>query len=418
MNPKIKVNIGKGRPPVELQQCVDTDLKTESKTVTGAINELFETKDGSGDGEVGVGKVTDGNGEMFNDYENNKSLTEYSHAEGTKTIAGKMAHLIMSIPSTTQFELESVEGLAVGYVVSYAIPDKGNINAWAEKQDMGTITAIEGNIITLNTEITLLTNAHILEEYAGKPVREQRTIRRLWVNEHPEVGSYMLSMRAHAEGREARAIGDSSHAEGKGTRSIGAYSHSEGSSSKAFSESGHAEGRSTVVKSEASGGHAEGAYTEASAYASHAEGDNTKAIGHASHSEGHGTSSIGDYSHAEGANSIAEGNYSHAGGHVSKSLGVCSFAHGNGAIATGDGSIALGYYPEKDENGELLLNIGNGRADYDRSSALKLDFDGNLTLKGSITANNIYTKEQSDSTFATKDYIESYVNEAILGGAW
>lgn len=51
MNPKIKVNIGRGRPPVEIQQLIDTDLKTESKTIVGAINELLETK-GSDDPSV------------------------------------------------------------------------------------------------------------------------------------------------------------------------------------------------------------------------------------------------------------------------------------------------------------------------------------------------------------------------------
>ena len=280
-------------------------------------NENKRIKIGSSAETVGKTNETIKTAEIFNDYENNNAFTEHSHAEGTKTIAGKMAHLIMSLPSSNQIELESVEGLKVGYVISYAVPDKGNINSWAEKQDMGKITAINGNIITLDTEITLLTNDHILEEYGGEPVRDKRINRRLWVNDHPEVGMYSLSRRTHAEGRETKALGDASHSEGRGTKAIGPYSHSEGGSSKAFSESGHAEGRVTVVKPDASGGHAEGAYTEAHAYASHAEGDNTKSIGHASHAEGHGTSSIGHYSHAEGANSIAEGNYSHVGGRVS-----------------------------------------------------------------------------------------------------
>ena len=45
MIPKIKVNVGRGRDPVELQQTTDTDLLTRNKTVVGAINELYyETK--------------------------------------------------------------------------------------------------------------------------------------------------------------------------------------------------------------------------------------------------------------------------------------------------------------------------------------------------------------------------------------
>ena len=40
MYPKIKINVGKGYDPVEMQQYTDTDLETENKTVVGAINEL------------------------------------------------------------------------------------------------------------------------------------------------------------------------------------------------------------------------------------------------------------------------------------------------------------------------------------------------------------------------------------------
>lgn len=42
MIPKIKVNVGKGYDPVELQQVIDTDLQTRNKTVVGAINELLD----------------------------------------------------------------------------------------------------------------------------------------------------------------------------------------------------------------------------------------------------------------------------------------------------------------------------------------------------------------------------------------
>ena len=60
MNPKIKVNIGRGLPPVEVQQVIDTDLDTSSKSVVGAINELKEAiealdvSSGSAEAEVSV----------------------------------------------------------------------------------------------------------------------------------------------------------------------------------------------------------------------------------------------------------------------------------------------------------------------------------------------------------------------------
>lgn len=536
----------------------------------------------------GVGQRAPQNGEVFNDYENNLALTEHSHAEGTGTVAGKMAHLIMSIPSSNQFELESVDGLEVGYTVSYSVPFNGNITAWAEWQDMGIITAINGNIITLDTDITGITNDHIQDEYNGTPVREQRIIRRLWVNDHPEVGLYGLSRRTHAEGRQAQALGDASHAEGKSTKAIGAYSHAEGSGNKVYSNGGHAEGRGTVVEKDAEGGHSEGEYTKVVGYGGHAEGGHTEATGHfshaegsttiasnsaahaegykatasgeyshaegleteaigqsshaegsnsnatniathaegynttasglyahaegdgtvasnssthaegisttasgnaahteglntsaieeASHAEGSGTEAGGRASHAEGSTTIAsntaahaegydttasgvyahaegysssatkdgahsegrqttasgayshaegyrgtasgtashveggfttaQGDYSHAGGHNSRAFGVSSFAHGKGAFAYADYSIALGTMPEYDGAKKLLLNIGNGNqgesgTEDNRSSALKLDFDGNLTIQGGITANNIYNKTEIDSKLSS-----------------
>lgn len=49
MIPKIKVNVGRGHEPVELQQVIDTDLRTRNKTVVGAINELLYTMEEGGE---------------------------------------------------------------------------------------------------------------------------------------------------------------------------------------------------------------------------------------------------------------------------------------------------------------------------------------------------------------------------------
>lgn len=48
MNPKIKVDIGRERPPVEIQQVIDDELQTASKTIVGAINELNARQYASG----------------------------------------------------------------------------------------------------------------------------------------------------------------------------------------------------------------------------------------------------------------------------------------------------------------------------------------------------------------------------------
>ena len=46
MFPKIKVDPGRRKPPIELQKAYDTDLQTNSKTVIDAINEINEKVNG------------------------------------------------------------------------------------------------------------------------------------------------------------------------------------------------------------------------------------------------------------------------------------------------------------------------------------------------------------------------------------
>ena len=64
-------------------------LTTTAKTLTGAINEIASKA-------TGVGKIdatSDGTGEIFNDYTNNKATGDFAHAEGQSTIAsGRDSH--------------------------------------------------------------------------------------------------------------------------------------------------------------------------------------------------------------------------------------------------------------------------------------------------------------------------------------
>ena len=245
-------------------------------------------------------------------------------------------------------------------------------------------------------------------------------------------GSVASGQSSHAEGEGTAASGLDSHAEGKTTQSIGKYSHSEGEGTVAQGDWSHAEGRNTQangVDSHAEGtstqanganAHAEGGATKAIGDNSHAEGNSTQATGSASHAEGTGTKATareahaegvyseatGNFSHAEGERTYAQGARSHSGGILSKAVGENSFAHGYKAYAHAANSVALGILSEADYSGQLLLNVGNGKVENGtdhRSSALKLDFDGNLTIQGGITANNIYTKAEIEKTYATKE---------------
>ena len=59
MYPKIKIKVGRGYDPVELQKHTDTDLTTEAKTVVGAINELHKSVDNGTGGTGGTSKTID-----------------------------------------------------------------------------------------------------------------------------------------------------------------------------------------------------------------------------------------------------------------------------------------------------------------------------------------------------------------------
>lgn len=69
------------------QDATDDNLDTTDKTIVGAINEILPKA-------TGVGKIdpnSDGTGEVFNDYTNNKASGRYAHAEGWSTTASGIA---------------------------------------------------------------------------------------------------------------------------------------------------------------------------------------------------------------------------------------------------------------------------------------------------------------------------------------
>lgn len=169
--------------------------------------------------------VSNGKGEVFNDYVNNKATENYSHAEGNVTKAnGYSSHA-----EGTRCVATGAESHAEGYNCQA----KG-LHSHAE----GSSTISEGQ-------------------------------------------------DSHAEGNITQANGDRSHAEGSSTIASGNNSHSEGYKTTANGQNSHVEGYTTVADGDAS--HAEGDETHASGKWSHAEGYMSLAEGIASHAEGQGT---------------------------------------------------------------------------------------------------------------------------------
>ena len=168
------------------------------------------------------GNFAEVNGEIFNDYINNRASGMYSHAEGFGTTASNTA--------------SHAEGRGTGALAVYSHAEGYNTTA------SNSYSHAEG----YSTEAS---------------------------------GS-----RSHAEGYNTTASGNSSHAEGYSTTASSSYSHAEGRGTTASGIRSHAEGSNTTASNYAA--HAEGDSTEASGDSSHAEGYETEALGDYQHVQG------------------------------------------------------------------------------------------------------------------------------------
>lgn len=156
---------------------------------------------------IGVSK---GNGEVFNDYDNNTAVGVNSHAEGAQTKAvGNNSH--------AEGQLTNASG----------------VNSHAEGQE--------------TESVGVNSHAEGFQTHANKD------------NSHAE-GRITVAdgVASHAEGNETQASGDYSHAEGTGTRASYINAHAEGQETMAGAANAHAEGQGTVTAEV--GGHVAGTY--------------------------------------------------------------------------------------------------------------------------------------------------------------
>jgi hypothetical protein len=241
---------------------------------------------------IGVSK---GNGEVFNDYTNNKADGDNSHAEGIKTkSSGNYSH-------------------TEGYTT----------------QAKGVASHAEGQHTTASG-----------------------------IGAHAEgADTQALGDCSHAEGQLTNATASNSHAEGNSTVASGVNSHTEGYNTKANKNNSHAEGRITVANGDAS--HAEGDETQAAGKWSHAEGYMSLAEGIASHAEGQYTTASGDYSHAEGTSTRALYINAHAEGQDTTAGAANAHAEGQGTVTSEVGGHVAGKYNAVVANGLFNFGIGS-----------------------------------------------------------
>lgn len=294
---------------------------------------------------IGVSK---GNGEVFNDYTNNKADGDNSHAEGIKTkSSGNYSH---TEGDTTQ--AKGVASHAEGrHTTAYGI---GAHAECADTQALGDCSHAEGQLTNAtasnshaegNSTVASGVNSHT-EGYNTKATKsnshaEGNSTESNGISSHTE-GTNTLAEgdNSHAEGNGGTATGTNSHVEGLETNTEGANSHAEGHQSGAFGDNSHAEGLLTNARGAQS--HAEGHETEAVGINSHTEGFQTHANKNNSHAEGRITVADGEASHAEGDETQAAGKWSHAEGYMSLAEGIASHAEGQYTTASGDYSHAEG----------------------------------------------------------------------------
>lgn len=233
-------------------------------------------------------------------------------------------------------------------------------------------------------------------------------------------GTYARGVTSHAEGNGTQAYGTAAHAEGIGNEARGDGSHVEGSSTLAYGKGSHAEGisttagLSTAALTDNVGSHAEGNGSKATGIYSHAEGDTTTASGRSSHAEGSGTTASGQDSHAEGGNTTASGVEAHSEGKQTQAKGNGSHAEGSGTIASGYYQHVQGKYNIEDTQDKYAHIVGGGENVDTRKNIHTIDWDGNATFSGKVTAG---ANPTNDMDLATKKYVDEVAASSSSGGS-
>lgn len=353
---------------------------------------------------------------------NTLALGDNSHAEGGYTIAsGARAHSEGSNTTASGDRSHAEGGAYTSAEAKYSHAENCNTHAYGWASHTEGSETVTGDKTKIGAETS----------QAGRAAHAEGS------------GTTALGNASHAEGIETTAQGDYSHAEGQSSIASGNISHAEGANTVASGPESHAEGNGTQAtnyrdhaegtQTLASGGasHAEGFNTKATAKYAHAEGNTTEASGQDSHAEGGSTKATAEHSHAEGWNTTASYSKAHAEGFDTKASGEASHAEGKGAeasapnahaegdstIAKNDGAHTEGLRTVSNDNYQHVAGkynkqstgarvTGGGSNDQYRRNIEVLDWDGNLTLAGSLITDHIKLTTDPGTVGLSGDYIQ------------
>lgn len=376
-------------------------------------NAFVVNADGSISGEAEkflAGKKTEDGGEIFNDYENNKALSNYSSVSGSGNAAGGKGFNILDLTEageengvmTYALLISDFSNIESGDIFSlYSSKLLNNFDFIGKVERMVDISDTNDGSENMRMIVTGIPD--------GLYPLNGTTTEYIWFPEKPDLnGDLTLGTAAHAEGYNTRAIMVGSHAEGGDTIAAGKYAHAEGRQTKAGYAS-HSEGY--ITEATGVGSHVEGFYSKANGEAAHAEGLKTQALGNythsegvstlaneqAAHAEGYRAKALGIRSHAEGTETESTGENSHAEGYRTKALNANDHAEGSVTIAKGNSSHASGWNTIASSFAQTVVGkanievpgtlfiVGNGKDADNRSNAFVVKTDGSATIKTSGT---------------------------------
>lgn len=222
------------------------------------------------------------------------------------------------------------------------------------------------------------------------------------------------------QGSANEASGYNSSAQGTHTTASANDAHAEGYYSTASNTATHAEGWQTTA-SGSEGSHAEGKSTTASGSSSHAEGRGTTASAAGAHAEGNSTTASEINAHAEGQETTASASNAHAQNYGTTAAEWAQTAIGTFNVV--DTQPATAVHPSGSKYyGNYALIVGNGTANNARSNALTVNWVGDVTAAGDVSASSaaltgtmtVGRDPTSNMEVATKQYVDNSGG----GGGW
>ncbi len=186
-----------------------------------------------------------------------------------------------------------------------------------------------------------------------------------------------------ASGFRSVAIGQSSSATKEGAIALGLFNVASGQRSFAIGSNSTASGTNSTAL---------GVSAVAIGPSSLATGQSTFAFGNTSVTMGGLTTADGIYSSAMGYSSRAWADYSSVFGYHTNATGEISTAFGDNTLARAVGSFSIGRYNTDSnpisnwaQDTDKLFEVGNGLSVLERSNALTLLRNGNMTIAGALT---------------------------------